>query len=82
MQRKLFILCLLILSSFSQLSQAEPVALKTFAPGSYQQLLDSNANKPFGDLVDYLLFLLERYGITEQHAQSQSELQYGHVGDR
>jgi thiol-disulfide isomerase/thioredoxin len=47
MQPKFFPLCLLILSSFSQLSHAEQAKLKPFVPGSYQQLLDSNADKPF-----------------------------------
>lgn len=38
----LLLYCLMALPS-----HAEPINLKPFLPGSYQQLLDSNANKPF-----------------------------------
>ena len=46
--RKIFLLCALILSSgFVLPAGAEQVQLKPFTPGSYQKLLDSNADKPF-----------------------------------
>ncbi|UJO99491.1 MAG: hypothetical protein LZF64_09810 [Nitrosomonas sp.] len=46
--RKIFLLCALILSSgFVLPAGAEQVQLKPFIPGSYQKLLDSNADKPF-----------------------------------
>jgi hypothetical protein len=37
----------LLLCAFALPIQAEQATLKPFVPGSYQQLLDSNANKPF-----------------------------------
>jgi thiol-disulfide isomerase/thioredoxin len=48
MSKQLMITCFFLLSCLLALpSQAKPALLKPFAPGSYQQLLDSNANKPF-----------------------------------
>ncbi len=48
MQRKLVIIFqIILLCSFAISAQAEQATLKPFVPGSYQQLLDSNANKPF-----------------------------------
>ncbi len=48
MLRKTFVNFLFILlCSMSLPAHAEQSTLKPFVPGSYQQLLDSNANKPF-----------------------------------
>ncbi len=48
MPRKFLIFsCFLLSCAMALPARAEQVTLKPFAPGSYQQLLDSNANKPF-----------------------------------
>ncbi|WP_411726823.1 TlpA family protein disulfide reductase [Methyloglobulus sp.] len=48
MPRKTLIIChFLLLCTIALPIRAEQATLKPFAPGSYQQLLDSNANKPF-----------------------------------
>ena len=48
MPKQLAIACFFLLSYLIALpSHAEPAVLKPFVPGSYQHLLDSNANKPF-----------------------------------
>ena len=49
MSRKFFIIFYFLLSCAITLpvAHAEQANLKPFLPGSYQQLLDSNANKPF-----------------------------------
>jgi thiol-disulfide isomerase/thioredoxin len=48
MPRKFLIICHFILLSCVALpASAEQVTLKPFVHGSYQQLLDNNANKPF-----------------------------------
>ena len=48
MPRKILIIChFLLLCVLALPTQAEQATLKPFVPGSYQQLLDSNPNKPF-----------------------------------
>jgi thiol-disulfide isomerase/thioredoxin len=48
MPKKLVIACFfLLLSLIAFPGHTQPAVLKSFVPGSYQQLLDSNANKPF-----------------------------------
>jgi len=46
-RRILIIFHFIFLCSIVQLGNAEQTPLKPFVSGSYQQLLDSNANKPF-----------------------------------
>ena len=46
-RRILIIFHFIFLCSIVQLGKAEQTPLKLFVSGSYQQLLDSNANKPF-----------------------------------
>jgi len=46
-RRILIIFHFIFLCSIVQLGNAEQTPLKLFVSGSYQQLLDSNANKPF-----------------------------------
>lgn len=48
MPRKILIIChFLLLCAITLPVRSEQAALKAFVPGSYQQLLDNNANKPF-----------------------------------
>ena len=48
MPRKTLIIChFLLFCAIALPSHAGQATLKPFVPGSYQQLLDSNANKPF-----------------------------------
>ena len=37
----------ILLCNIALSAHAEPAALRPFVPGSYQQILDNNANKPF-----------------------------------
>jgi hypothetical protein len=47
MPRRTLIICLALLWGIALPSHAEQATLKPFVPSSYQQLLASNANKPF-----------------------------------
>ncbi len=47
MPRPTIFLCYLFLSFIAQTANAQTAELKPFVAGSYQHLLDSNANKPF-----------------------------------
>ena len=47
MTRLTIILCYLFLSFAAQFAKAESAEVKSFVTGSYKQLLESNANKPF-----------------------------------